>query len=63
MVNQTVQGFNDKVATSPELQAKLQAVTSPGEFLSLAKTEGFEMTSPEIQLIAQQAYQQWIEQL
>jgi predicted ribosomally synthesized peptide with nif11-like leader len=58
-----VQSFNDKVATTPELQAKLRAVTTPVEFLSLAKTEGFELTSPEIHLIAQQAYQQWIEQL
>jgi predicted ribosomally synthesized peptide with nif11-like leader len=63
MVSKSVQAFNDKVAASPELQTKLRAVTSPLDFLSLAKAEGLDLTGQDFQLMVQQAYQQWIEGL
>ncbi|NER78235.1 MAG: Nif11-like leader peptide family natural product precursor [Leptolyngbya sp. SIO1D8] len=63
MSSESVQAFNDKVAASPELQAKLRAVTSPMDFLTLAKAEGFELTMVDLQDMAQRAYQHWIKRL
>ena len=63
MLSKSVQAFNDKVAASPELQTKLRAVTSPMDFLALAKAEGMELSGQDFQTIVQQAYQQWIAQL
>lgn len=63
MLPKSVQAFNDKVAASPELQTKLRAVTSPMDFLSLAKAEGLEIDGQDFQTMVQQAYQQWIGQL
>ena len=63
MSSDSVQAFNDKVAASPELQAKLRTVTSPVDFLMLAKAEGFDLTGADLQAIAQNAYQHWIESL
>jgi predicted ribosomally synthesized peptide with nif11-like leader len=63
MLSKSVQAFNDKVAVSLELQAKLRAVTSPMDFLSLAKAEGFDLSGQDFQIVVQQAYQQWIAQL
>jgi hypothetical protein len=60
MLSKSVQAFNDRVAASPELQIKLRARTSPIDFLSLAKSEGLDLTGQDFQLIVQQAYQQWI---
>ena len=63
MISDSVQAFNDRVAASPELQAKLRAVTSPAEFLHVAEAEGLDLTGADLQTIAQQAYQQWIDRL
>jgi predicted ribosomally synthesized peptide with nif11-like leader len=63
MLSKSVQAFNDKVATAPELQAKLKAVTSPMDFLALAKAEGFDLNGQDFQILVQQAYQQWIDRL
>jgi predicted ribosomally synthesized peptide with nif11-like leader len=63
MLSKSVQAFNDKVATSPALQTKLRAVTSPIDFLALAKSEGLDLSSQDFQMVVQQAYQQWIAQL
>jgi predicted ribosomally synthesized peptide with nif11-like leader len=63
MLSNFVQAFNDKVATSPALQMKLRSIVSPLEFLALAKSEGLDLTGQDFQILAQQAYQQWIEKL
>ena len=63
MSSESVKAFNDKVVASPELQAKLRAITNPMEFLALAKAEGFDLTGQDFQAIAQTAYQQWLERL
>jgi predicted ribosomally synthesized peptide with nif11-like leader len=63
MLSHSVQAFNDKVAADPALQTKLRAITSPLDFLALAKSEGLDLTGQDFQSLAQQAYQQWIEQL
>jgi predicted ribosomally synthesized peptide with nif11-like leader len=63
MLSNSVQAFNDKVAASPVLQTKLRSITSPLEFLALAKSEGLDLTGQDFQILAQQAYRQWIEQL
>ena len=63
MLSKSVQAFNDKVATSPALQTKLRAITLPLDFLALAKSEGLDLTGQDFQILAQQAYQQWIEKL
>jgi predicted ribosomally synthesized peptide with nif11-like leader len=63
MLPNSVQAFNDKVAASPSLQTKLRAITSPLDFLALAKSEGLDLTGQDFQILAQQAYQQWIGQL
>jgi predicted ribosomally synthesized peptide with nif11-like leader len=63
MLSNSVQAFNDKVAASPALQTKLRAITSPLDFLALAKSEGLDLTGQDFQILVQQAYQQWIEQL
>jgi predicted ribosomally synthesized peptide with nif11-like leader len=63
MLSKSVQAFVDRVAVSPELQTKLHNLSSPLDFLSLAKSEGFDLTMPDFQAIAQQAYQQWSEKL
>jgi predicted ribosomally synthesized peptide with nif11-like leader len=61
MLSESVRAFNDRVAVSPELQEKLRAVTSPLDFLALAKTEGFDLSIQDFQMVVQQAYQQWID--
>jgi predicted ribosomally synthesized peptide with nif11-like leader len=63
MLSKSVQAFNDRVAASPELQTKLRAVTSPIDFLSLAKAEGLDFSGQDFQIMVQQAYQQWCEKL
>jgi predicted ribosomally synthesized peptide with nif11-like leader len=63
MLSKSVQEFIDRVATSPELQTKIHNLTSPLDFLSLAKSEGFDLTMADFQAIAQQAYQQWNDKL
>jgi predicted ribosomally synthesized peptide with nif11-like leader len=63
MLSNSVQAFNDKVATDPVLQTKLRSITSPLEFLALAKSEGLDLTGQDFQILVQQAYQQWIEKL
>jgi predicted ribosomally synthesized peptide with nif11-like leader len=63
MLSKSVRAFNDKVAANPELQTKLRAITSPLDFLSLAKSEGLDLNGQDFQILVQQAYQQWIEQL
>jgi predicted ribosomally synthesized peptide with nif11-like leader len=63
MLSKSVQAFNDRVAASPELQTKLRAVTSPIDFLSLAKAEGLDLNGEDFQSMVQQAYQQWCETL
>jgi predicted ribosomally synthesized peptide with nif11-like leader len=63
MLSNSVQAFNDKVAADPALQTKLRALTSPLEFLALAKSEGLDLTGQDFQVLVQQAYQQWIGQL
>lgn len=63
MLSKSVQAFNDRVAASSELQTKLRAVTSPMDFLALAKAEGLELSGQDFQTMVQKAYQQWIAQL
>jgi predicted ribosomally synthesized peptide with nif11-like leader len=63
MLSKSVQAFNDRVAANPELQTKLRALTSPMDFLALAKSQGLDLTGQDFQVLVQQAYQQWIEQL
>jgi predicted ribosomally synthesized peptide with nif11-like leader len=63
MLSNSVQAFNDKVAADPALQTKLRAITSPVDFLALAKSEGLNLTGQDFQVLVQQAYQQWIGQL
>jgi predicted ribosomally synthesized peptide with nif11-like leader len=63
MLSTSVQAFNDRVAASPELQAKLRAVTSPMDFLALAKAEDIDFSGQDFQSMVQEAYQQWIAQL
>jgi predicted ribosomally synthesized peptide with nif11-like leader len=63
MLSKSVQAFNDRVATSPELQTKLRAITSPIDFLSLAKAEGLDLNGQDFQSMVQQSYQQWCETL
>ena len=43
MLSHCAQAFNEKIATSPELQTKLQKISSPIEFLALANAEGFDL--------------------
>jgi predicted ribosomally synthesized peptide with nif11-like leader len=63
MLSESIQAFNDKVAANPALQTKLRAITSPLEFLALAKSEGLDLTGQDFQTLVQQAYQQWIDRL
>jgi predicted ribosomally synthesized peptide with nif11-like leader len=63
MLSKSVQVFNNRVAASPELQAKLRAITSPMDFLSLAKAEGLDLNGQDFQSMVQQTYQQWCETL
>jgi predicted ribosomally synthesized peptide with nif11-like leader len=60
MLSNSVQAFYDQVAADPALQIKLRAITSPMEFLALAKLEGLDLTGQDFQILVQQAYQQWI---
>jgi predicted ribosomally synthesized peptide with nif11-like leader len=63
MLSNSVQAFNDKVAADPALQTKLRSITSPLDFLALAKIEGLDLTGEDFQILVRQAYQQWIENL
>ena len=63
MLPNSVQAFNDKVAADPALRRKIRALTSPLDFLALAKSEGLDLTGQDFQVLVQQAYQQWIGQL
>jgi predicted ribosomally synthesized peptide with nif11-like leader len=63
MLSKSVQAFNDKVAASPELQTRLRTVTSPIDFLALAKSEGLDLSGEDFQMVVQQAYQEWVAQL
>jgi predicted ribosomally synthesized peptide with nif11-like leader len=63
MLSKSIQAFNDKVAADSQLQTKLRALTSPLEFLALAKSEGLDLTGQDFQILVQQNYQQWIDRL
>jgi predicted ribosomally synthesized peptide with nif11-like leader len=63
MSPESLQAFHDKVAASSEIRTKLDAVTSPIDFLAFAKAEGYDLTIQDVQMLAEQAYQQWIERL
>ena len=63
MLSNSVQAFNDKVAASPTLRTKLRSITTPLNFLALAKSEGLDLTGEDFQILVQQAYQQWIDKL
>jgi predicted ribosomally synthesized peptide with nif11-like leader len=63
MLSNSVQAFNDKVAADPALRTKIRALTSPLDFIALAKSEGLDLTGQDFQILVKQAYQQWIEQL
>jgi predicted ribosomally synthesized peptide with nif11-like leader len=63
MLSKSVRAFKDRVAASPKLQTKLCAVTSPSDFLALAKSEGLELSGEDFQIMVQEAYQQWLERL
>ncbi len=63
MLSNSVQAFNDKVAASPTLRTKLRSITTPLNFLALAKSEGLDLTGEDFQILVQQAYQRWIEKL
>jgi predicted ribosomally synthesized peptide with nif11-like leader len=57
MLSHSAQAFNEKIATSPDLQTKLQKISSPIDFLALAKAEGFDLNPQDLQAIAQEAFQ------
>jgi predicted ribosomally synthesized peptide with nif11-like leader len=63
MLSKSIQAFNDKLAADSALQTKFRALTSPLEFLALAKSEGLDLTGQDFQTLVQQAYQQWIDRL
>jgi predicted ribosomally synthesized peptide with nif11-like leader len=63
MLSKSIQAFNDKVAADPELQTKLRSITSPMDFLALAKSEGLDLTGQDFQVLVQQVYQEWIDKL
>jgi hypothetical protein len=63
MVSESLQAFNERVAASAEVQARLNAVTSVIDVLTIAKSEGYELTPTDLQTLVQQAYQQWLERL
>ena len=63
MLSKSIPAFNDKVAADPALQTKLRAITSPVDFLALAKSEEIDLIGQDFQILAQQAYQQWIDRL
>jgi predicted ribosomally synthesized peptide with nif11-like leader len=63
MLSKSVRAFNDRVAADPQLQIEIRAITSPMDFLALAKSEGLDLTGQDFQILVQQAYQQWSEQL
>ena len=63
MLSKSIQAFNDRVSADPELQIKLRAITSPLNFLALAKSEGLDLTGQDFQVLVQQVYQEWIEKL
>jgi predicted ribosomally synthesized peptide with nif11-like leader len=63
MLSKSIQAFNDRVAADPALQTKLRSITSPLDFLALAKIEGLDLTGEDFQILVRQAYQQWIENL
>jgi predicted ribosomally synthesized peptide with nif11-like leader len=59
----SIQAFHDKLATDPTWQTQIDAIASPMEFLALAKSVGIDLSGEDFQLLAQQAYQLWIERL
>jgi predicted ribosomally synthesized peptide with nif11-like leader len=63
MLSHSSKAFNEKIGTSSELQAKIQNISSPIDFLTLAKAEGFDLDFPDLQAIAQEAFEQWLERL
>ena len=63
MLSDCARAFNEKIATSPELQTKLQNISSPIDVLTLAKAEGFDLDFPDLQAIAQDAFERWLERL
>lgn len=63
MSDPSVAAFNAKVAASVELQARLRAIASPVDLVNFAREQGIELTSADLQAIAQTAYQQWINHL
>jgi hypothetical protein len=63
MLSQTAQNFNKYIANNLLLQAEIDQLKSPFELINLAQREGFELTVNDWQEIAQDAYQQWLNQL
>lgn len=63
MLSKSIQAFNDLVAADPQLQIEIRAITSPMDFLALAKSKGLDLTGQDFQILVQQAYQQWIDLL
>jgi predicted ribosomally synthesized peptide with nif11-like leader len=63
MLSKSVRAFNDRVTASAELQTQLRAVTSPLDFLALAKSEGLDLSGEDVRMVVQEAYQQWLAQL
>ena len=63
MLSKSIQAFNDKLAADPELQTKLRSITSPMDFLALAKSEGLDLTGQDFQVLVQQVHQEWIDKL
>jgi predicted ribosomally synthesized peptide with nif11-like leader len=63
MRSESVLTFNERLAASPELQLQLEVVSSPSDFLALAKSAGFDLSGEDFQMMVQQAYQQWLAQL
>jgi predicted ribosomally synthesized peptide with nif11-like leader len=63
MLAKSIQAFNDKVAASSELQTQLRSITSPMDFLALAKSEGLDLTGQDFRILVQQVYQEWIDKL
>lgn len=63
MQTQTVKEFSQKIADSPELQARIRTMTSVGELMACTHELGFQFTGDDLKSLAQQAYQQWLANL
>jgi predicted ribosomally synthesized peptide with nif11-like leader len=63
MLSEKIRKFNEHIIKNPELQAKIKKINSPIDLINIAKSEGFDLTIEEFKELAQNAFQQWLNQL